>query len=138
MRYLSDSKSATIESFDDGLRGVGPALPFAREEDEFLHAAGFQIAQRGAGDLAQIAGGEFLGLPCADQQQALRVQALGEMDEHHFQRLAGEFPAGDQGGEPAVHGLVDVGQDAIEFYFPVKDIGDKSVGLNRRVRLVSN
>ncbi len=96
------------KAFGDGLGGGGAAFAFAGEESEFLHAARFQVAQRGAGDFTQVGLREFLRLPCSDQQQALGVQTFGEMNEHGLEGFAGEFAGGDQGGEAAVHGLVNV------------------------------
>ena len=66
------------QPFDDGLRGRGTAFAFAREKNEFLHAARFQVAQRRSGNLAQIGRGKFFGLPCPDEEQALRVAGLRE------------------------------------------------------------
>ena len=83
------------QAFDDGLDGGRAAFPFAGEEDEFLHAARFQITQGGSGNFAQIAGGELVDFSGADDQQALRVHAFGKMDQHGLQRLAGDFSAGD-------------------------------------------
>src|SRR5271168_2459344 len=96
------------EAFGDGLRGGRAAFAFAREEHEFLHAARFQVAQRGAGDFAQVGLREFFRLASADEKEALGVQTFGEMDENELERLAGEFAGGDESGEAAVHGLVNV------------------------------
>ena len=70
------------EAFGDGLCGGGAAFAFAGEEDEFFHAAGFQVAQRGAGDFAQVGRGEFFGLAGADEEEALSVEAFGKMNEN--------------------------------------------------------
>src|SRR6202167_4758311 len=124
------------EAFGDGLCGGGAAFAFAGEENKFFHAAGFQVTQRGAGDFAQVGLREFFGLAGADKEEALGVEAFGEMNENGLEGLAGELAGGDESGEAAVHGVVNVGQDSIKFVFFVEDVGDEGVGLNRSVRLI--
>ena len=97
------------ETFGDGLGGGGAAFAFTSEEDEFFHAAGFQVAQRGAGDFAQVGRGEFFRLAGADKKEALGVEAFGKMHEDELERFAGEFTGGGERGQAAVHGLVYVG-----------------------------
>ena len=106
------------QAFRDGLGGSGAAFAFAREKHELLHAARFQIAQRGAGDFAQVADGEFLGLPCPDEEQPLRVHALREMQENEFEGFSGDFAARGQGGEAGRSWLRSISREnAIEFVF---------------------
>ena len=97
-------KIRRVEPFDDGLRRRRAALPFARQKHNFLHAAGFQITQGGSGNLAQVGDGKFAGLPRAHKQQPLRGETLREMDQHEFERLAGEFAAGGKRAQAAAHG----------------------------------
>ena len=123
------------KAFGDGLRGSGAAFSLAREKREILHAARFQIAQRGAGDFAQVANREFCGLPCPDEKQALRVHALGKMQQHGFESFSCDFATRDQGGKPARHAAIDFGENAIDLVVAFKNIRDERIGLNGRVRL---
>ena len=124
------------QGFDNGLEGGSVSLAFARQKNKLLHAAGFQIAQSGAGNLSQIAGGKLATFSGAHQQQAFRVHPFRKMQHDGRERLAGDFSAGRQRGDSAVHRGINVHEHAFDFLVVVKYIGYERVGMDGRVGLV--
>ena len=118
------------QAFDHGLNRSRAAFALARQEDKLFHAAGFQVTQSGPGDFPQVANRELVGLARTDDQQALGVQAFGEMHEDRLERLAGDFTAGRQRGNTAIHGGVDVRKNSIDFLVLVEYVGYERVGMN--------
>ena len=118
------------QSFDHGLRGGRARAPLrAREIRISSRRASSSNAARSRQSCADRRW-QIFRLPRTDNQQALRVQAFGKMDQHGLQRLAGDFPAGDQRGEAAVHGGIDVGEHAIDFFVLIENVSDECVGVN--------
>src|SRR6202040_2598505 len=112
-------------TFGNGLRSGRAAFALACEKDEILHPAGFQMTQRGAGNLAEVADREFPRLPCPDEKKSLRVHPFGKMQEYGFERLARDFAARDESCETARHAAVDFGENAVKFVIAFKNICDE-------------
>ena len=76
------------QAFGDGLELRWPVIIFTSEEDEVFHAAGFEVAESGAGNAAQIGERGFVAFAGADEEQALSGDAFGIMQEDHFESFA--------------------------------------------------
>ena len=123
------------QPLDNCLRRSGSPFAFARKENEFLHAARFQMAQRRPGDFAQIGDGELLGLSCSHQQQLFRRKPLGKMEQKEFERFPGDFAAGGERGEAAVHRAINIAENSVEFVVLVENVSNERVGIYRSIRL---
>ena len=77
------------------LTEIPAALSSPGGEGKAADAFAFQRAHGRASELAQFRGGEILGFAAADQEQAFGLQSRGTMQQRGFERLAGDFAAGD-------------------------------------------
>ena len=77
----------------------------------------------------------FSGFPASDEQQLLRRESLGKVQQQKLKRLAGDFAAGGERAEPAVHRAVNLAENSIEFVVLIEDVGYERVGIYRSVRL---
>src|SRR5208282_4363555 len=122
------------QAFDHSLSGFRAAFAFAREKDEFLHAARFQMTQRCPGNLAQIGRRKFARLPRSHQEQLLRCKSLRKMNQDEFEGLRGDFAAGNQRAEPAIHRTMDLAGHSVEFVVAIEYVGNERVRFDRSVR----
>ncbi len=117
-------------SFDDGLRRRGAAIVLAREERHALHLARFQGTHRRTGEPSEFSRSEFVFLPCAQDQQALRGQPLRVIQQGRLQHFAGQLTGSGQLRQRASGGLIELGEDALDGLLLLECVGDERVGLD--------
>ena len=109
---MSDSKLAMSRPSATAWSCAGAVITFTSEEDEVFHAAGFEVAESGAGDAAQIGERGFVAFAGADEEQALSGDAFGIMQEDHFESFAGDFAGFGERADFAFGELVEIGEHA--------------------------